>query len=323
MNLGEILDRTSQIYRKKFLVFAGIAALPALAMMGVHSIDSSWLHLSSLVHSSNRGGVIGWNIIVLLFFYHILSLLGLWILPASVKLASNVILGENGTILSSLRFAATRWRSYLWVAVLKVLATLVIPELLIAALLFAAALIEVFAGVVNGGKGFLTVFLLVLLVAGCVLFVWLGSCLSLAVPACAMEGIAGIRTIRRSWSLSKDSRFRVVFTWLMVVALSFSLMLTVRFFSWRIAIFFYQGHSFGIAAQHLYVETVYLLYAAVSAFVSPIYSIAITLIYYDQRIRQEGYDIERMMEAAGLIASGPQPSGDGRTTRDEVVEGQA
>jgi hypothetical protein len=97
----------------------------------------------------------------------------------------------------------------------------------------------------------------------------------------------------------------------------------VRFFSWRLVVFFYHGHSFGVTAQHLYVETVYLLYAVVSAFVSPIYSIAITLIYYDQRIRQEGYDIERMMEAAGLVAPGPQPSGDGLATPAEAVEGQA
>lgn len=35
---------------------------------------------------------------------------------------------------------------------------------------------------------------------------------------------------------------------------------------------------------------------------APIFPIALTLIYYDQRIRKEGYDIERMMEAAGLNA---------------------
>ena len=29
-------------------------------------------------------------------------------------------------------------------------------------------------------------------------------------------------------------------------------------------------------------------------------AIAITLIYYDQRIRLEGYDIEWMMDAAGM-----------------------
>ncbi len=32
MSLGEILDRTFQIYRSRFLVFVGIAALPAVAM---------------------------------------------------------------------------------------------------------------------------------------------------------------------------------------------------------------------------------------------------------------------------------------------------
>ena len=39
--------------------------------------------------------------------------------------------------------------------------------------------------------------------------------------------------------------------------------------------------------------------------------IAITLFYYDQRIRHEGYDIERMMEEAGMIAPSTPPCGDG------------
>jgi hypothetical protein len=38
------------------------------------------------------------------------------------------------------------------------------------------------------------------------------------------------------------------------------------------------------------------------ALTGPLYVIAITLIYYDQRIRDEGYDIERMMDAAGMSA---------------------
>jgi hypothetical protein len=36
----------------------------------------------------------------------------------------------------------------------------------------------------------------------------------------------------------------------------------------------------------------------------PLFSNAITLIYYDQRIRREGFDIEMLMEAAGLGAVG-------------------
>jgi hypothetical protein len=50
----------------------------------------------------------------------------------------------------------------------------------------------------------------------------------------------------------------------------------------------------------------------VSTLTGPIYTIAITLFYYDQRIRLEGYDIERMMDAAGMTA--PVLAGDSPMT---------
>lgn len=37
-----------------------------------------------------------------------------------------------------------------------------------------------------------------------------------------------------------------------------------------------------------------------NTFIGPIYSTGLTLFYYDQRIRKEGFDIEWMMRAAGL-----------------------
>jgi hypothetical protein len=43
----------------------------------------------------------------------------------------------------------------------------------------------------------------------------------------------------------------------------------------------------------------------INAFIGPIYAIGLTLFYYDQRIRKEGFDIEWMMQAAGLA---PAPS---------------
>lgn len=323
MNLGEILDRTFQIYRVKFFVFAGIAAMPALAMMGVHTVDNACLHLNSLVHPSDRGDTLALKFIVGLFFYHISSFLGLCILPASVELTSKVILCENGTIRSSLQFAAKRWRSYLQVAVLKILAILVIPEVLIVVFLLVAAIFESIIGAVKSGAGYLAVFGLLLLTAGCTLFVWLGSCLSLAVPACALEGTTGTGALRRSWLLSKGSRFRIVFTWLMVCALGYLMMLSIQFLSWRLVNYFYHGHQIGVAGHYLYVEAVFLLYAAVSTFVRPIYSIALVLFYYDQRVRKEGYDIESMMEAAGMNVPETSPSIGASAVSVVAPEGQA
>jgi hypothetical protein len=47
---------------------------------------------------------------------------------------------------------------------------------------------------------------------------------------------------------------------------------------------------------------------ALATLFGPIYPIALTLFYYDQRMRREGYDIERLMDAAGLQAPPPAPA---------------
>jgi hypothetical protein len=48
-----------------------------------------------------------------------------------------------------------------------------------------------------------------------------------------------------------------------------------------------------------------------NTFIGPIYATGLTLFYYDQRVRKEGYDIEWMMQAAGLTpVAGLTPAAD-------------
>ena len=42
---------------------------------------------------------------------------------------------------------------------------------------------------------------------------------------------------------------------------------------------------------------------------TPYFYIVLTLLYYDQRMRREGFDVERMMHEAGLDANATPPSG--------------
>ena len=42
-----------------------------------------------------------------------------------------------------------------------------------------------------------------------------------------------------------------------------------------------------------------------NTFVHPIYATGFTLFYYDQRVRKEGFDIEHMMQSAGLAQPSP------------------
>jgi hypothetical protein len=148
-------------------------------------------------------------------------------------------------------------------------------------------------------------------IAGCGLFLWLGGCFSLVVPVCAMEGSGGFTAFRRSWALSKDSRGRIILSWLMIAVFSWLLMYGLSLgFRW-IFPYLCRAHFLGALAWDFYLPAVFLLFAAISALTGPVYHIAITLFYYDQRIRHEGYDIVRMMEEAGMTAHSTPPSGDG------------
>jgi hypothetical protein len=313
MNLGEILDRTFQIYRAKFLVFAGIAALPALALLAIHLADFSLLHIHTPASFPKRGGVLMWSLLIALGFNHLSGFLSLLIYPAFAKLASNVTLGETGTILSSLRFASARWRSYLWVAILKLSVQLLVPELLIALLFIGAAFLASAAGQLDSpGMSLYTYLFALPLIAGGILFLWFSAFLSLAVPVCALEQIAGTRALRRSWVLTKGSRIRIMVAWLMIVTTSMLLVAGLRLLL-RSVVWICFGHHFELTSPLLYVDAFYLLGAAISTLIGPIYPIALTLFYYDQRIRLEGYDIERMMEEAGMTAPVTLPGADGLT----------
>ena len=138
-------------------------------------------------------------------------------------------------------------------------------------------------------------------------FMWLRY--SLAMPACVVEGLTAWEAIKRSIELSEGSRGRIFVLWLLIYAIRVGLGLLFAF-----PIMMY---SFKHPGQQL--PLVYLAFAQVvgffsNTFIGPIYSTGLTLFYYDQRIRKEGFDIEWMMQAAGLT---PHDGVDGAGSRFE------
>ena len=63
-----------------------------------------------------------------------------------------------------------------------------------------------------------------------------------------------------------------------------------------VAAFKHPGQPLGPVAQSLSQVIAFFT----TSFLGPIWATGITLFYYDQRIRKEGYDIEWMMQQAGL-----------------------
>jgi hypothetical protein len=304
MNLGEILDRTFQIYRSRFLVFFCVAALPALAMCCIHIADSLWLHANSLFHPVGQPGIFMWNFVVGLGFYHISSIFVVFAQPAHTKLAAAFILGESSSIASALRFAAARWLRFLWITFLMLSACLLIPEIVLIGLFTGIGILEEKAGLLNGGANWPFVLILTVpTVAGIYLFLRIGACLSLTMPAAALENLSAFRSLRRSWVLSRGSRTRIMFTWLALFIASWILWYVFQLLLWQLVYLLCIALHLAPLAPQLYVPVVYTMFTAFSAILGPIYPIALTLFYYDQRIRQEGYDIEKMMESAGMIAT--------------------
>jgi hypothetical protein len=134
---------------------------------------------------------------------------------------------------------------------------------------------------------------------------------ALALPACVVEGLTAWQAMRRGIQLSKGARWRILVLGLLIGAIKLGLMgLTQLFF---IASFL--KHNGEVSALMLSLSQLVGFFT--NSFLGPIGAAGITLFYFDQRIRKEGFDIEWMMQAAGMTVPVPQ------TIEAEIAPGMA
>jgi hypothetical protein len=287
MNLGEILDRTFQIYKSRFWVFVGITALaPAahlfLAVLGQvfgAVVDQTTLAFStkSFLRTLLSDWPPGWTSGV------VLCAIG----PALTYVASSEFLGEKSSIRSALCQCGRRWRSWLFYSLIVWAIQYGIP-----------AALKALIGGGRPGWGRARGTLLATTVD------WLGdlalsAVVSFSAPAWIVEGLNVPPAILRGLRMARSSYGRLFAAWCLDTAFLWILGATVSAVMWTLARTILRGEGLGAAYRLFMFAPAYLS----TVLALPIYPIAITLIYYDQRIRKEGYDIERMMDAAGLNES--------------------
>jgi hypothetical protein len=292
----------------RFLAFFILASVPALVLMVIGLADYRLFPQAQNSSADEKGQELLWSLLRSLLHYHVAAILGLLIFPIFVKIASDTVLEQATSIRSATQFALSKARSFLWIAFLKAIAQFLIPEALTCVAIFIVALIEYATGAFNDKSAILLVAfgLFSPILGGIALFLWLSSCISLAIPVVAFEPSTGVKALKRSWALSRETRFRILVAWISLSILGiglnggFHLLL-----HWITDLFFYGGKVTKLIDQPLYRFADYLLGATLVALTGPLYPIAITLFYYDQRIRREGYDIEWMMHRAGLVVPAP------------------
>jgi hypothetical protein len=125
---------------------------------------------------------------------------------------------------------------------------------------------------------------------------------SLAVPAKVLEDKSSGEAMSRSTELTHGNRGRVFVIWFLFVVLSIGVNMLLQ---WPIGIA--AGGASGLGAlQHAAV--VWQVASLVATFVSqclvgPLATIAFSLVYYDERVRKEAFDLQLMMttlDAPGL-----------------------
>lgn len=332
LNLGEIFDRTAALYRTRFPLFAGISAIFAAVMLAVQLLHLGLNTLLGYPHIQPRlqwasalsGGI---NLLAI-------SLLAGLSIAASSRAVAWVYLGETASVHSAVTSVFSRLRRYLWlmtVTTFRAWGPLLGLYVLLIAIVFAAGSrggafaphaaprtpqvtrqaptvgsaelaapavpVLATAGPAAAAGAIAGVLIVILLFFPAIAYgmvMWLRY--SLAMPACVVEGLPAGKAIRRSIDLSEGSRGRIFVLWLLVAFVRIALGILFGFHAF-VQIFKHPGQPLPIG------WLVYQQFAvfAMDTLIGPIYSIGLTLFYYDQRIRKEGYDIEWMMHAAGLV----------------------
>ncbi len=300
MGLGEILDRTFQIYRSRFWLFVCISSVPVFAWELIFFINTNWLQTHTLDHSSGNTGILLWNFVASHVNYYAFFLVALLAMPAVVKVTECSFLGTKCTALSSLGFAVAFSRRCLWIAFLVASVFLVLDSAFrsVVAWIFVDS-VSTLGRSFNWAAPILNAFATV---AGWALFLWLFARLSFAIPAAVIEDLPSFRSLRRSWILTRDSWQRICLALVALILGLWASTWVLEFSLGRMMYFIGDVLHISDAMRNLYPAAVFVVGTAVYVLLGPIYPIVITLFYYDQRIRREGYDIEMMMKSAGLDA---------------------
>ena len=290
MNLGEILDRTAQLLRDNFALFVGLAIFPGVLQLAgkIASIHPASIAKPSAAHIA----------LVLLsygasFVLWAANLLIEAAINASICFAAfRILLSDPVSIRSAFDAGASKAGRFVWLGFLQGLYVgwPLIPVVIVSAAISSA-----------GGSLYWQIPVWVL---GLMPSVALYCRYSLAYPAAIIENLGAQAAIQRSNDLSEGGRWRICWGFLLPLAVGTGFVASatylIEFLKMRIP---FLAHTPFVGAG---LDGIGSLIAALVFL--PVNAIVVTVLYYDQRIRHEGYDIERMMAAAGLNAPADQPA---------------
>jgi len=272
MTLGEVLDHTFTLYRENFLLFVGIAALPYLMLL----IGRFLLLLGTRARFQNPdnfspgmlGGIILGGVGAAAVWVILLGIAQ----AATIWAVSELYLGRSASVRAAYVNSKDRIMTVIVIIILVFLATVIV-----------------------GG-----VFFFLLFIPG----IYLACRLAVSVPVAMVENASSITSMERSMELTKGYGWQMFLLFLLTFVISWVVSMLLEFpatiFTVKAALA-KQQPSLGVMAYS------YVANFLSQVLVGPIGTISASLMYYNLRVRKEGFDIQHLMNSLGSV---PRPFAD-------------
>jgi hypothetical protein len=307
MSTSQVLDRTFYLYRNNFVLFAGItiitpalrlvALLVQLKIFGPISVPQSPEGLTpQFMQAFLVRAVIGFVVASVVY------LIGTALASSATAYAVSMVhLGKTTTISESYSRIKPIFLRILWLLCVVVVLTvgpLILFYALIVGFSLAVPLLVRSVGVAVGMLA-LVVFLIGLVgILGSLVWCFYAVCrYALAVTACTLEKLPARAALIRTKFLTYGRKWSIlgiiILTWLLSFVLTYVLQLPALLASSTVVM---------SARAHMSIAATIWLYIAGflgETLAGPIITIALVLVYYDQRVRKEAFDLQLMMEAVG------------------------
>ncbi len=299
MSTSEVLDRTFSLYRDNFLLFAGIAVLPALVglafqLLSLLTFVKPILRQDQIPNPAALFSFFGGLPLVLLFYIPIYLLGHAPALGATTFAVSRVHLERTITISGAYKKALRVCGRLVGISLLSAMLSMG-PFLALALLIIALAMIAPLTGNAAPGLSGAGVLLgLVSFVPGVIFSILIVLRLSLSVPVCLVEDSRVVASLKRSWLLAKGAAWRIFLIYLLLGILGVVL-------NWALQ-FSFRAPVSNFPPLLLQIWEIAAVFVSI-VLASPVATIAIALVYFDQRVRKEAFDLQLMMESI----DGPVP----------------
>jgi hypothetical protein len=298
LSLSELLDRIFTYYRRRFWLFVGIMAIPQafvvalnLFFEGIQQVARDTPGIPTAVDSLPF--ILGIAIGVILFVI-IFLLVSAFAWGAATYAVSEVHLGRTTTI----RRAYDWMRGRLWRLIVTFLAVFI--RMMGVGILVVGGIV----GIASGGAAFrLNIFLAIAgialgilgMIAGGILWVVLALRYSLAASAVLLENMKPGEAIRRSVFLARGNLGKIFLLLLLMSMLSWtaSAMLQGPFL---VAAMVFAIKNQGAVPFWLNIPTA-MAGGIGQSLTAPLVMIGFVLLYYDARVRKEGFDLQLIMDS--------------------------